>query len=53
MARSVFFSFHEQRDIMHLHVVKQHHITKDNYKTAGYFGGSLEEKAKRGERFAN
>ncbi len=47
MARSVFFSFHYQRDIMRVQVVKQHHITKDNYTTAGYFDGSLEEKAKK------
>lgn len=47
MARSVFFSFHYQRDIMRVQVVKQHHITKENYTTAGFFDGSLEEKAKK------
>jgi hypothetical protein len=47
MARSVFFSFHYQRDIMRAQVVKQHHITKDNYTTAGFFDGSLEEKSKK------
>ena len=47
MARTVFFSFHYQRDIMRVMTVKNHHITKGNYTTAGYFDGSLEEKAKR------
>ena len=47
MARSVFFSFHYQRDIMRVQVVKQHHVTKGNYTAAGFFDGSLEEKAKR------
>jgi hypothetical protein len=46
MARTVFFSFHYQRDIMRAQVVKQHHVTKGNYSTAGFFDGSLEEKAK-------
>lgn len=47
MARSVFFSFHYQRDIMRVQVVKQHYTTKGNYTAAGYFDGSLEEKAKK------
>lgn len=47
MARTVFFSFHYQRDIMRAQVVKQHHVTKGNYTAAGFFDGSLEEKAKR------
>jgi hypothetical protein len=46
MARTVFFSFHYQRDIMRAQVVKQHHVTKGNYVAAGFFDGSLEEKAK-------
>ena len=46
MARTVFFSFHYQRDIFRVQQVKQHHVTKGNYTTAGYFDGSLEEKAK-------
>jgi hypothetical protein len=47
MARSVYFSFHYQRDILRVQQVKQHYITKDSYTEAGYFDGSLEEKAKK------
>lgn len=47
MPRTVFFSFHYQRDIMRAQIVKQHHVTKGNYTAAGFFDGSLEEKAKR------
>jgi len=47
MPRSVFFSFHYQRDIMRVQVIKNHHVTKGNYTTAGFFDGSLEEKAKK------
>ena len=32
---------------MRAQIVKQHHITKGNYTAAGFFDGSLEEKAKR------
>lgn len=46
MARSVFFSFHYQRDIFRVQQIKKHHITKGSYTQAGYFDGSLEEKAK-------
>lgn len=47
MVRSVFFSFHYQRDIMRVQVVKNHYITKGNYTAAGFFDGSLEEKSQR------
>ena len=47
MARTVFFSFHYQRDIMRVQVVRNHHVTKGNYASAGFFDGSLEEKAKK------
>lgn len=47
MARSVFFSFHYQRDIMRVQIVKRHYVTKGNYTAAGFFDGSLEEKAKK------
>jgi hypothetical protein len=47
MPRSVFFSFHYDRDIMRVQQVKQHYITKGTYTEAGFFDGSLEEKAKR------
>lgn len=46
MARTVFFSFHYQRDIVRVNQIKNHHITKGNYTQAGFFNGSLEEKAK-------
>lgn len=47
MARSVFFSFHYQRDIFRVQQVKQHYVTKGTYTAAGYFDGSLEEKAQK------
>jgi hypothetical protein len=47
MARTVFFSFHYQRDIMRVQQVKHHYVTKGNYTEAGFFDGSLEEKAKK------
>lgn len=47
MARSVFFSFHYQRDILRVQQVKQHYLTKGTYTEAGFFDGSLEERAKR------
>jgi antiphage defense system Thoeris ThsB-like protein len=46
MARTVYFGFHYQRDIFRVQQVKQHYVTKGNYTAAGYFDGSLEEKAK-------
>jgi len=47
MPRSVFFSFHYNRDIMRVQQVKQHYITKGTYTETGFFDGSLEEKAKK------
>jgi hypothetical protein len=47
MARTVFFSFHYQRDVFRVQQVKQHYITRGTYTEAGYFDGSLEEKAKK------
>jgi hypothetical protein len=47
MPRTVFFSFHYQRDIMRVQIVKNHYVTKGNYTAAGFFDGSLEEKAKK------
>ncbi len=47
MVRSVFFSFHYQRDIMRVQVVKNHYIAKGNYTAAGFFDGSLEEKSQK------
>lgn len=47
MPRSVFFSFHYDRDIMRVQQIKQHYITKGTYTETGFFDGSLEERAKR------
>jgi hypothetical protein len=47
MARTVFFSFHYQRDILRVQQVKQHYVARGTYTEAGYFDGSLEEKAKK------
>ena len=44
--RSVFFSFHYDRDIMRVQQVKNHYVTKLGYEAAGYFDGSLAELAK-------
>jgi len=44
--RFVYFSFHYERDIHRVNVVKNHGMTK-GYETKGYFDGSLEEKAKK------
>ena len=45
--RFVYFSFHYGRDIRRVQQVKNHWVTKGNYRAAGYFDGSLEEKAKK------
>ena len=47
MPRSVFFSFHYDRDVMRVQQVKQHYITKGTYTETGFFDGSLEERAKK------
>ncbi len=44
--RRVFFSFHYQRDIWRVQQVRNHWLTKPNRAAAGYFDGSLSEKAK-------
>ena len=43
--RRVFFSFHYQRDIWRVNQVRNHWVAKDNRQAAGYFDGSLWEKA--------
>ena len=45
--RRVYFGFHYQRDIWRLQQVRHHWVTKPDREAAGYFDGSLEEKAKR------
>jgi hypothetical protein len=47
MARTVYFGFHYQRDIHRVQQVKKHYVTKGTYTEAGFFDGSLEEKAKK------
>ncbi|MDX2256543.1 MAG: TIR domain-containing protein [Pseudanabaenaceae cyanobacterium bins.39] len=47
MARSVFFSFHYQRDIWRVNVVRNHFLTKSGYTSAGYWDHSLWETVKR------
>ncbi len=47
MARTVYFGFHYQRDVFRVQQVKNHYVTKGTYTAAGYFDGSLEEKAKK------
>ena len=43
--RRVFFSFHYQRDIWRVNQVRNHWVAKDDRQAAGYFDGSLWEKA--------
>jgi len=45
--RRVFFSVHYQRDIWRAQQVQKHWVTKDTQTAAGFFDGSLEEKAKK------
>jgi MTH538 TIR-like domain (DUF1863) len=47
MARSVFFSFHYQRDISRVNVVRNHMMTKGGYHSAGYWDHSLWETVKK------
>lgn len=47
MARSVFFSFHYQRDIWRVNVVRNHFLTRGGYNPAGYWDHSLWEEVKR------
>ena len=47
MARSIFFSFHYQRDISRVNVVRNHYVTKGGYSVAGYWDHSLWEATKR------
>ena len=47
MARGIFFSFHYERDILQVHVFRNHYLTKGGYSVAGYWDRSLWEDAKR------
>lgn len=52
MARSVFFSFHYQRDIQRVNVVRNHFLTKGGYNISGYWDHSLWETAKKTSELA-
>jgi len=47
MARSVFFSFHYDRDIWRVEIIRNHYITKGTYQVAGFFDHSKREKVKK------
>ena len=47
MARRVFFTFHYQRDIWRVNVVRNHWLTKANARSAGYWDHSLWEETKK------
>jgi hypothetical protein len=47
MARRVFFSFHYQRDIWRVNVVRNHSIIKSGYEDSGYWDCSLWESTKK------
>lgn len=47
MARSVFFSFHYQRDIWRVNIVRNHFVTRGGYNESGYRDHSLWEEAKK------
>lgn len=47
MARRVFFTFHYQRDIMRVNVVRNHWLTKPDAQSAGYWDHSLWEEVKK------
>jgi len=50
VARSVFTSFHYQRDIFRVNVVRNSYLCKGGYNVAGYWDHSLWEATKsRGE----
>lgn len=47
MGRSIFFSFHYQRDIFRVNIVRNHYLTKGGYNIAGYWDHSLWESVKK------
>ena len=47
MARRVFFSFHFQRDIFRVNVVRNSDVTKKNVEQSGYWDHSLWEETKK------
>jgi hypothetical protein len=47
MARSVFFSFHYERDIWRVNTVRNHFVTQGSYNQSGYWDHSLWEEVKK------
>ncbi len=47
MARRVFFTFHYQRDIWRVNVVRNHWLTKPDAQEAGFWDHSLWEETKK------
>jgi glycosyltransferase involved in cell wall biosynthesis len=47
MARKVFFSFHYERDVWRVNIVRNSWVTKGNYTTAGFIDAAEFEKVKR------
>lgn len=47
MARRVYFAFHYQADIFRVNVVRNHDVTKEGIDQAGFYDGSLWEKAQK------
>lgn len=47
MARRVYFAFHYQNDISRVNVVRNSWLTHKDRESAGFFDGSLWERAKR------
>lgn len=47
MARRIFFSFHYQRDIFRVNVVRNSDVTKKNVEESGYWDHSLWEETQR------
>lgn len=47
MSRNIFFSFHYQRDIFRVNIVRNHYLTKGGYNIAGYWDHSLWESVKK------
>lgn len=45
--RRVYFSFHFERDIRRIQIVRNHWVADTSHEARGFFDGSLREKAKR------
>jgi len=47
MARRVFFSFHRNRDMWRVNVIRQHWVTKPDREAAGYWDAAAWEELKK------